>query len=130
MTDAVRDAYLETIDPRFAPLVTTLDALVRRAGPALEASIRYRILMYGLEGDFRNWVCAVSATTRVVNLRFLYGVLLDDPEHVLRKGSATLCNIDYAPGAEVDEQLVLAYVREAIAKLGAFKASTAKPNQK
>ncbi len=130
MSDAIRDSYIERIDARFAPLVTQLDGLVRRAGPELQSDIRYGIILYGLQGDFRTWVCAVSVTTKVVNLRFLYGVLLDDPGHLLRKGSATLCNLDYAPGTQVDEQIVLDYVREAIGKYTDFKASNAKAGKK
>ena len=84
MTDTPLDAYLAEltargIDPRAVPIVRALDRAIRDAGPELESAIKYKILMYGLHGDWRTWVCAVDATTKGVGLRFLYGVILDDP---------------------------------------------------
>ena len=42
-------------------------------------AIKYRLLSYTVDRDWRHWVCAVNATKSAVCLRFLWGVLLDDP---------------------------------------------------
>ena len=126
MDESILEKYLATIDARFAPVVSVLDGIVRRAEPGLAAKISYGILMYGLQGDYRNWVCAVSATRKVVTLRFLWGTMLEDSAKLLRYGSTTIGNLDYASAEAIDVAVVESYVREAVAKYDLFKASTAK----
>ncbi len=126
MSESIRDRYMETVDPRFGAIITLLDEVVRSAAPALAPRISYGILMYGLNGDYRNWVCAISATKKVVTLRFLWGNLLEDKAKLLRAGSTTIGNLDYASLEQVDVAVVEAYVREAVAKYDAFKANAAK----
>ena len=127
MTDSPLDAYLAAltargIDPRAVPIVRALDRAVRDAGPELESTIKYRILMYGLGGDWRTWVCAVDATTKSVGLRFLYGVILDDPHGVLRAGSSVLKTWDLGFDDAIDPGAIGGYVAEAIAKYPTYKA--------
>jgi hypothetical protein len=81
--------------------------------------------MYTLHGDWRTWVCAVDATKKVVCLRFLYGVLLDDPRRVLRAGSSVLMTWDFAFDEVVDPAAVGAYVLEAVTRHGEYKGRTA-----
>ena len=44
----------------------------------------------------------LSVTRDAVNLRFLWGVLLDDSLGVLRPGTSTLMTWDFPRGADVD----------------------------
>jgi hypothetical protein len=108
------DAYLATVDDAAAPTLRALDAAVRRAAPELELAIKYRMPTYALDGRWRQWVVALSATKAAVNLRFLWGVLLEDPLHVLRPGSSTLMTWDFPRGADVDAEAVGRYVRAAL----------------
>jgi hypothetical protein len=117
------DAYLAGVDAAAAPVVQALDAAVRRAFPGSTVAIKYRILMYSLAGDWRHWVCAISATKKSVGLQFLYGVLLDDPRHVLRAGTSVLKTWDFGFDDEVDPAAVGAYVKEALAKYDDYKAN-------
>jgi hypothetical protein len=107
-------------------MIVALDDAVRGASPDLVPSIRYKILMYGLKGDYRNWVCAVDVTKKRPCLRFLYGTMLDDPQHRLRPGSTTMGTLDFKSIAEIDPALIADYVKEAVAKFEDFKASNAK----
>lgn len=127
MTDSALDAYLTEIaargvDPRAIPLVRALDRVIREAGPTLEATVKYKILMYGLQGDWRTWVCAVDAATKGVGLRFLYGVILDDPAGVLRAGTSVLKTWDFGFDDRVDPAGVGASVADAVAKYPTYKA--------
>ena len=127
MTDTPLDAYLAEltargIDARAVPIVRALDRAIRDAGPELESAIKYKILMYGLHGDWRTWVCAIDATTKGVALRFLYGVILDDPLGVLRAGSSVLKTWDFGFDDAIDAAAVGAYVAEAVAKYPTYKA--------
>jgi hypothetical protein len=82
--------------------------------------------MYALRGDFRTWVCAIDAKGSSVALRFLYGVLLDDPRRVLRAGTSVLKTWDFALDGVIDAPAVGAYVSEAVVRYDEYKANTAK----
>jgi hypothetical protein len=117
------ETYLAGVDARATPLVVALDDAIRRAHADFDVAIKYRILMYALERDWRTWVCAIDATKKGVGLRFLYGVLLDDPLHVLRAGSSVLKTWDFAFDDSVDPAAVGAYVTEAVARYATYKAN-------
>jgi hypothetical protein len=83
------------------------------------------MLMYALGGDWRHWVCAIGETNKGVALRFLYGVLLDDPRGILRSGSSVLKTWDFGLDDVVDRAAVGAYVTEAVGRYGEYKANAA-----
>jgi hypothetical protein len=116
------DDYLATVDDEAAETLRALDAAVRRAAPELESAIKYRMPTYTLDGRWRHWVVALSAIKDAVNLRFLWGVLLDDPLDVLRPGTSTLMTWDFPRGADVDAAAVATYVRDALDKRDHFLA--------
>jgi hypothetical protein len=112
------EEYLATQDPSVHPVVTALHEAVVAAAPDLQVAVKYKMLMYSVEGRWRTWTCAVGTTSKVVALRFLYGVILDDPLGVLRAGSSVLMTWDFPlhdPSA-VDARAVGGYVRDAVAK--------------
>ncbi len=98
-----------------------LDAAIRGAAPELESALKYRILMYSLNSDWRTWIAAINVRKNGISLQFLYGVLLADPRKVLRKGTSVLMTWDLAFGESVDAAAVGEYVREAIAKYPEYK---------
>ena len=120
------EEYLAGVDPAAKPLIVALDKAVRTAHPGFDVAIKYGILMYALDGDWRTWVTAISPAKKGVGLRFLYGVLLDDPRQVLRGGTSILKTWDFAPGDVVNQAAVGAYVKEAVAKYANYKANSAK----
>jgi hypothetical protein len=124
MTAAALDEYIAGIDPRTVPMVRALDGLIRGAHPELDVAIKYGLLMYALRADWRTWVCAVDARPKGVGLRFLYGVLLDDPKGVLRSGSSVLKTWDLGLDAALDEVAIRAYVDEAVSRYDEYKANT------
>lgn len=85
-----------------------------KAHRQFDLAIKYKILMYALNGDFHTWVCSINAGRRHVALHFLYGFLLDDPRKVLRPGSSVLMTWDFPFDEEVDAAAVGAYVAEAV----------------
>ncbi|MGY1806258.1 DUF1801 domain-containing protein [Blastococcus sp. SYSU D00669] len=116
------EEYLAGVDEAAHGTVRALDAVIRRVEPDLDVAVKYRLLMYTLDATWRQWVVAVGASTKGVQLRFLWGVLMDDPRSVLRAGSSTLMTWDFAFGAEVDADAVAAYVREALARRETYLA--------
>src|SRR5437899_7107170 len=103
---AVLDAYLAGVDARAAPLVVELDDAVRAAHPDFDVAVKYRLLMYTLDRQWRRWVCAIGVTKKGVGLRFLYGVLLDDPRKVLRAGASVLKTWDFGFDDQIDHVAV------------------------
>jgi hypothetical protein len=117
------ETYLGGVDAAAAPLVSALDEAVRKAHPAFDVAVKYKMLMYALHGDWHTWVCAIGETKKTICLRFLYGVLLDDPRGVLRAGSSVLKTWDFAFEDVVDSAAVGAYVSEAVARYPDYKAN-------
>ena len=74
------------------------------------------MLVYTFDARWHHWVVAIGVSRKAVNLRFLHGQQLDDPAGLLRPGSTTAAQIDYARREDVDPAIVTAYVREAAAK--------------
>jgi len=65
----VLDGYLATLaDPRGERVVRELDRIIRATEPQLGVAIKYKILMYGLAGDFHTWVCAINSGRRHVSV--------------------------------------------------------------
>jgi hypothetical protein len=117
------EGYLSGIGEAARSTVRALDAEVRRVRPDFEVAVKYRMLMYTLENKWRPWVVAIGTSTSAVQLRFLWGVLMDDPLGVLRAGSSTLMTWDFPFDAEVDASAVGDYVRDALAKRDEFLAT-------
>lgn len=126
MSDSPLEEYVSGVSPEAGPHVRTLDAAVRAAHADFDVAVKYHILMYALGADWRTWVCAIQATKKSVCLRFLYGVLLDDPLHVLRAGSSVLTTWDFPFAAEVDPAAVGRYVSEAVSRYDGYKADSAR----
>ena len=57
-------AFLDGVDPAVAPAVTALDEVVRAAHSGFDVAIKYHMLTYALDGDWRTWVCAIDATRK------------------------------------------------------------------
>ena len=124
MSNRVLEEYLTTIpDPRAARVVRELDRIVRRTHPDFDVAIKYKILMFALDGDFGTWVCAINAGRRQVALNFLYGVMLDDPKRALRAGSSVLMSWDIGFEDDVDAAAVAAYVAEAVRRNPEYTAN-------
>lgn len=118
------DAYLAGVDAEATPTVRALDRAIRSAHPEFAVAVKYNILMYAIEGDWRHWVVSIDAHPKAaIGLRFLYGVLLDDPRQVLRAGTSVLSTWDIARGGPIDEQAVAGYVREAVAGYPQYRAN-------
>lgn len=124
MSRSVLEEYLATLaDPRGERVVRELDRIIRASQPNLDVAIKYKILMYGLNGDFRTFVCAINSGRRRVALNFLYGVMLDDPKKVLRAGTSVLMSWDFEFDEEIEPAAVAAYVAEAVTKNDDYKAN-------
>lgn len=125
MTQTLVDGFLADRDSRWHPLTRELDRLIVTAEPALVTRVAYRMLMYHLGTDKARWVVAIDVRDKLVTVRFLWGVLLDDPRGILRGGTSTLMNLDLPTTDALDAPLVTDLVHQAVARYPAFVASQA-----
>jgi hypothetical protein len=124
MNRPVLEEYVASlVDPRGEPVVRELDRIIRETRPDLDAAIKYKILMFGLGGDFHTWVCAINSGRRYVSVNFLYGVMLDDSRKVLRGGTSVLMSWDFPFDEEIDATAVGSYVAEAVRRKPEYKAN-------
>ena len=116
MTPTPLETYLPTVREDARDTVRELAAAVDAAGADFDVKVTYKMLVYTFDAKWHRWVVAIGASSRAVNLRFLHGKRLADPAGLLRPGSTTAAQIDYHSAADVNADLVTAYVREAVAK--------------
>jgi hypothetical protein len=123
VSTSVVETYIAGIEPRFAATVRALDAAMMSVHADFTTRISYGLLLYALPGaPLSQWTCAIGVTSKLVNLRFLYGFLFDDQHHVLRAGAGILRTIDFAPEQELDMHMVTDYVKQAVARFDDYKA--------
>jgi hypothetical protein len=124
MSSPILEEYIGSlVDPRGEPVVRDLDRIITMAHAGLDLAIKYKILMYGLNGDFHTWVCAINSGRRRVSLNFLYGVMLDDPRKVLRGGGSVLMSWDFDFDEQIQAAAVGPYVAEAVRRNPEYKAN-------
>ncbi len=116
MPDSPLDAYLATVRSDAHETVRILAAAVAAAGADFDVKVTYRMLVYTFDAKWHDWVVAIGVSSKVVNLRFLYGRELEDQDGILRPGSTTAATADFRSAHEVDPGTVTAYVREAVAR--------------
>ena len=116
--------YLSSQSPAARPVVTALDRAIRGAEKRFDVAVTYHMLMYTLDMNWQTWVCAIGTSKSSVALRFLYGVLLEDPRHVLRPGTSVLMTWDFGFDDKVEERVVKAYVREAVSRYDDYKTNS------
>ena len=117
--------YMADMDEAVAARVRQVDAAIQRGHAALEAALKYKILLYGIAKDWRHWVVAIDARPKNVSVKFLFGVLLSDPQGVLRAGSSILKSWDFKPGIPIDAAGIESYVREAVQRYPDYRARSA-----
>jgi hypothetical protein len=116
MAESALETYLPTIREDARDTVRALAAAVDAAGVDFDRKVTYRMLVYTFGQRWHEWVVAIGVSKSAVNLRFLFATDLKDPAGILRLGTSTAGQADFKSAAEVDGELVTAYVREAVAK--------------
>ena len=116
MPETPLEAYLPTVREDAREAVRALAEAVDDAGIDLDCKVTYQMLVYTFEQRWHQWVVAIGVSKAKVNLRFLHATDLDDPAGILRLGTSTAGQADFATADELDLELVTAYVREAAEK--------------
>jgi hypothetical protein len=79
-------------------------------------------MTYALDSDFHHWICAIATAKASVGLNFHFGGLLEDPQGVFKVGSSKfLRKIEYKSVKDVDEGVILNFLKQAVDRLPYFK---------
>ena len=114
--------FTQGLTPEFAEIVASLVKTISSSPVKLDAAIKWKHLTFALPGDFHHWICSISITKNSVGLNFHYGGLLSDPSGIFRTGDSTfLRKIEYRTIADVDDAVVLDFIRQALDKHQYFK---------
>ena len=112
------EAFLETYPPPMREIVDRLRVILKRATPEAAERVRlgWRILAYDLpikrNGAYFAWI---GAEKTHVHIGFPKGVLMDDPERILKGAGITKYArwLTYVPGQPIDAEQVTELVLEA-----------------
>ena len=122
---SVVETFLADKPARWADTTRELHRLIVEAAPPLQARIAYKMLMYHLGTDKQRWVVAIDVRENVVTVRFLWGVLLEDPRGMLRGGTSTLMNVDLPSPDALEPAVITGFVAQAVARYPDFVAGAA-----
>jgi hypothetical protein len=106
------DEYIDA-GPDFAkPICTKIREIIFKAEPAMIEEWKW-----GPNYQKNGMVCGFGHFKKHVHLSFLQGALLTDPKNILTEGKTNLHNrgVKFRRLEEVDEKILIAYIREAVA---------------
>ncbi len=107
---AALDTFLNQVPVEQRALVRRIDAVVTRAAPGLEASLKWGNLTY----HARHNVCAIVSHERHVNLQFWLGARLEDPRSLLTGTGKQMRHLACVPDVPFDGRYVAGLVRQAV----------------
>ena len=123
MSSDALNTFLSGVRSDAGPIIIEIDAAVRSVAP-LDSAIKWRQLLYALNGDFHHWICAIAVSKKRTTLNFHFGGLLPDPEGAFRAGTSKFMRmLDFDTPGSVDAALIGRTVGDALTQLEYFKAN-------
>ena len=111
------DAFLAKYPPEVAAIGRAAVRKMQRLLPGWVAMVydNYNALVIGFSPTDRpsDAVCSIALYPRWVNLYFLWGAFLNDPEGLLKGGGRQVRNIRLESAADVDKPAIRALLAEA-----------------
>jgi hypothetical protein len=114
--------FLAAYDPSIADLALALRQIVLEEAPNADEAI-YQFsgveVWFGFRGKPKDvWFCYITTHARHLNLGFLYGAALADPNRVLQGDGKTNRYIKFASHDDLERPFVRRYIQAAIEQLG------------
>lgn len=110
------EAYIESLPPDQAKIVSAVRAIILKAAPEAEESFKWAQPVYESGGPF----CYIKAFTSAVNFGFWRGVDLDDPNGRLEGSGQKMRHVRIEDLSQIDEKAFAAFVTQAV-RLNAAK---------
>ena len=110
---SVLDDFLKNIPTEQHALIRSLDAVISKAAPPLEASLKWGILTYHGEKN----VCSLISLKNHVHLQVWHGTKPKDPSGLLEGTGKGMRHFTIASAADIDTKGIADLVKQA-AQLG------------
>jgi len=112
------DAFLRELSPEERRLVRSLRALVRRTIPRCDETMLWGGISYHrpeIGGRVKGSVCLIGAKHGQVEIGFIHGARLDDPERLLRGSRLSKRFVPIRAQSDVDRPALANLIRAAAA---------------
>jgi len=120
----IKQKFTDKITPEFKELIEELINCIESANKNLQHDIKWGRLTFAVNGDYHYWICGIAITKRSVNLIFHFGGLLDDKNNLFISGSSQyLRKLEFKNRKDIDEKVVVDFIKQAVNKLDYFKTS-------
>lgn len=114
--------FLRASSPEFQPIVIRLTEIIESSKEPLSCDVKWGQLTYAKNGDFHHWLLGIKVTKKFVGLVFHFGGLLDDPHNIFICGASKFSRkIEYRRLEDVESEVVLGFLEQALDKLAYFK---------
>lgn len=121
-SSGVVSGFVGGLDEDSAAAVDRLVAVIGQTSERLDAAVKRRRLTFAHGGDFHHWLCGIAVTKRSVDLVFHFGGILDDPDGRLIAGTSKfLRKLEFKTPDDVDSQVLLGFLEQALDRLQFFK---------
>lgn len=122
MNNSLVDTFCEKANPEFRSIVYKIVEVIAGSEYHLDMDIKWGQLTFAQDADFHHWICAINLTKKFVALNFHFGGLLDDPQGVFVVGASKfLRKTEYRTVADVDEDVIISFLTQALNRLQYFK---------
>jgi hypothetical protein len=119
--------FLDGLTPTVRDVAERL-ILIVMARTTFDVAIKWRQLIFAVDGDFDHWICAVAATSRQARLTFHFGSMLRDAAGVFEASDARFVRkISYKSASDVDEPVVRDLLNQALDAYPRFRATRRGP---
>jgi len=105
------DRFVAQVDPALRDIVEALRLMIRTEAPELREIMRMDVPMYALRSE----VCYIAPYSKHVNLGFLDGSALQDPDRLLEGTGKRLRHVKIQSPADADTPKLRSILREAVA---------------
>jgi hypothetical protein len=110
------DTHLPDLDERWRSTAERLVEVIVGALPDVQHDRKWSRLTFTREGNWHQWICAISPTKKAVKLEIHKGALLADPHGALQGGGKYVRSISFRAPEEIDPEVVVPILREAGAR--------------
>jgi hypothetical protein len=105
--------WLSALQPSVRQDVEVLAGIVTSADARMEQAIKWGRLTFTIDGNWHHWLCGIVATKSAARLVLHKGVLLDDPQALLRGSGRYVREIGFERARE-NSEAVREIVRSAV----------------
>lgn len=114
--------FVRGSSPEHQQIAFRLMEIIEASGEDLDCAIKWGQLTYAKNADFHHWILAIKMTKKYVGLVFHFGGLLEDPNGIFISGASKFGRkLEYRRIEDIDKEIVLDFLRQALNKLPYFK---------